>query len=80
MYLLLTSPTNRLVMHKTPTRKRHLEKAFGNGAWNCSEPLEEQQGVCPYELERLHGLMERRQKKEIKEQQTALGEAKKGFM
>ncbi|CAF2088049.1 unnamed protein product [Brassica rapa subsp. trilocularis] len=29
MYLLLTSPTNRLVMHKTPTRKRHLEKAFG---------------------------------------------------
>uniref|UniRef100_M4E6D4 Uncharacterized protein n=1 Tax=Brassica campestris TaxID=3711 RepID=M4E6D4_BRACM len=56
------------------------EKAFGKGVWNCSEPLEEQQGVCPYVLERLHGLMERRQKKEIKEQQTALGEAKKGFM
>ncbi|KAG5394060.1 hypothetical protein IGI04_024023 [Brassica rapa subsp. trilocularis] len=39
------------------------EKAFGKGVWNCSEPLEEQQGVCPYVLERLHGLMERRQKR-----------------
>ena len=39
------------------------EKAFGKGVWNCSEPLEEQQGVCPYVLERVHGLMERRQKR-----------------
>ncbi|KAH0923054.1 hypothetical protein HID58_023072, partial [Brassica napus] len=52
------------------------EKAFGKGVWNCSEPLEEQQGVCPYGT-RAHG---EKTKKEIKEQQTALGEAKKGFI
>lgn len=44
----------------------------------CSEPVEEQQGVCPYELERrLHELMEIRQEEEINELQTALEDAKK---
>ncbi|CAH8357415.1 unnamed protein product [Eruca vesicaria subsp. sativa] len=40
--------------------------------------LEEQQGVCPYELERrLHELMETRQEEEINELQSALEDAKK---
>lgn len=40
--------------------------------------LEEQQGVCPYELERrLHELMEIRQEEEINELQSALEDAKK---
>lgn len=44
----------------------------------CSEPVEEQQGVCPYELERrLHELMETRQEEEINELQAALEDAKK---
>ncbi|KAL0728310.1 hypothetical protein Bca4012_024403 [Brassica carinata] len=44
----------------------------------CSGPVEEQQGVCPYELERrLHELMETRQEEEINELQSALEDAKK---
>ncbi|KAL1208987.1 Protein POLAR-like 1 [Cardamine amara subsp. amara] len=43
----------------------------------CSGPVEEQQGVCPYELERrLHELMETRQEEEIKELEIALEDAK----
>ncbi|XP_018444599.1 protein POLAR-like 1 [Raphanus sativus] len=41
-------------------------------------PLEEQQGVCPYELERrLHELMETRQEEKINELECALEDAKK---
>lgn len=44
----------------------------------CSGPVEEQQGVCPYELERrLHELMETRQEEEINELQSALEVAKR---
>ncbi|CAH2073155.1 unnamed protein product [Thlaspi arvense] len=44
----------------------------------CSGAMEEQQGVCPYELERrLHELMETRQVEEIKELETALEDAKR---
>ncbi|KAG2239504.1 hypothetical protein Bca52824_091649 [Brassica carinata] len=44
----------------------------------CSGPVEEQHGVCPYELERrLHELMETRQEEEINELQNALEDAKK---
>lgn len=43
----------------------------------CPGLVEEQQGVCPYELERkLHELMETRQQKEIKELEIALDDAK----
>ncbi|ESQ41037.1 hypothetical protein EUTSA_v10014215mg [Eutrema salsugineum] len=43
----------------------------------CPGPMEKQQGVCPYELERrLHELMETRQEEEIKELETALEDAK----
>ncbi|CAF2135643.1 unnamed protein product [Brassica rapa subsp. narinosa] len=43
-----------------------------------SSLVEEQQGVCPYELERrLHELMETRQEEEINELQSALEDAKK---
>ncbi|XP_010453121.1 PREDICTED: protein POLAR LOCALIZATION DURING ASYMMETRIC DIVISION AND REDISTRIBUTION isoform X2 [Camelina sativa] len=43
----------------------------------CPGLMEEQQGVCPYELERrLHELMETRQEEEIKELEIALEDAK----
>ncbi|KAG7554855.1 hypothetical protein ISN44_As11g010560 [Arabidopsis suecica] len=43
----------------------------------CPGLVEEQQGVCPYELERrLHELMETRQQEEIKELEIALDDAK----
>ncbi|XP_023637227.1 protein POLAR LOCALIZATION DURING ASYMMETRIC DIVISION AND REDISTRIBUTION isoform X2 [Capsella rubella] len=43
----------------------------------CPGLVEEQQGVCPYELERrLHELMETRQKEEIRELEIALEDAK----
>ncbi|KAL0736147.1 hypothetical protein Bca4012_012357 [Brassica carinata] len=42
-----------------------------------SGPLEKQQGVCPYELERrLHELMETRQEEKINELESALEDAK----
>ncbi|KAJ0230637.1 Protein POLAR-like 1 [Hirschfeldia incana] len=44
----------------------------------CSGQVEEQQGVCPYELERrLQELKETRQEEEINELQSALEDAKK---
>lgn len=43
----------------------------------CPGAVEEQQGVCPYELERrLHELLESRQEEEIKELEFALEDAK----
>ncbi|KFK25369.1 hypothetical protein AALP_AA8G104500 [Arabis alpina] len=47
----------------------------------CPGLVEEQQGVCPYELERrLHELMETRQEEEIKELEIALEDAKKKLL
>ena len=50
------------------------------GSDTCVRPLEEQQRVCPSELERrLQELMETRQEEDIKELQTSLEEANKSL-